>query len=69
MRETKKEVKSEIAIVMVRGIRSKRAIPATKKIGRKTTTVVIVEARMGIATSRAASRIASQRRGVVLRWR
>ena len=69
MRETKNDVNSAMAIVRVSGISSKRAMPTTKKIGRKTTTVVTVEAKIGMATSRAAFRIASQRFRSWLRWR
>ena len=61
VREMKKEVNSAMAIVNVSGISSSLAIPTTKKIGRNTTTVVTVEAKIGIATSRAASSRASQR--------
>src|SRR5206468_5410466 len=37
------------------------AMPTKKKIGKNTTTVVTVEAKIGMATSRAASRTASHR--------
>ncbi len=67
VRDTKNEVNSAMAIVSVRGMNSSLAIPTTKRIGRKTTTVVTVEARIGTATSRAACTIASHRDCPVLR--
>ncbi len=67
--ETKNEVNRAMAIVSVSGISKRRAMPTTKKMGKNTTTVVTVDAKIGMATSRAASRIASHRRWFVLRCR
>ena len=58
-----------MAIVNVSGINNSLAIPTTKKIGRNTTTVVTVEAKIGMATSRAASMMASKRDWPVFRCR
>ena len=69
VRETKNEVKSAIAIVSVSGMSRSLAIPTIKNIGRKTTTVVTVEAKIGMATSRAALTMASQRFRSTFRWR
>src|SRR5262245_51467294 len=65
----KKDVKRAMAIVKVRGMSSSLAMPITKKIGRKTTTVVTVEAKMGMATSRAAFTMAPHREGSLFRCR
>ena len=69
VRETKKDVNKAMAIVKTSGTNSNLAMPTTKKIGRKTTTVVTVEARIGMATSRAASNTACHRDCPVLRCR
>ncbi|OGW93065.1 MAG: hypothetical protein A3K11_07265 [Nitrospirae bacterium RIFCSPLOWO2_12_FULL_63_8] len=69
VREMKNDVNREMAIVRVSGTSSSRAMPTTKKIGRNTMTVVTVEAKIGMATSRAASTMASHRFCPVFRWR
>ena len=70
VRDTRKEAKSEQEIVKVSGMKRSLACPSRNTVGMKTTMVVIVETKMGMATSRAASRTA-RRRGLpgMLRWR
>jgi hypothetical protein len=58
VRETKKLMMSAKAMVSARGTKRLRATPVRKSTGRKTTMVVMVDTRMGIATSWAASRTA-----------
>ncbi len=70
VRETRNEAKSENEIVNVSGMKSSFAWPSRKTVGRKTTIVVMVETKMGIATSRAASRTAVRRSlPGMARWR
>ena len=70
VRETRKEANSEHEMVNVSGMKRSRACPSRNTVGRKTTMVVMVETKIGIATSRAASSTA-RRRGLsaMARWR
>ena len=61
MRETKKLIISANAMVSASGRNRLRATPARKSTGKKTTMVVMVETRIGIATSCAAASTASRR--------
>src|SRR5712692_5803357 len=63
VRETRNEAKSEIEIVKVSGMNRSLIWPSRKTVGTNTMIVVIVAEKIGIATSRAASRTAF-RRGV-----
>ena len=63
VRETRKEAKSEHEMVKVSGMKRSLAWPSRKTVGMKTTMVVIVDTKMGMATSRAAS-ITARRRGL-----
>ena len=58
VRETRNDAKSENEIVNVSGMKSSFAWPSRNTVGRNTTMVVMVETKIGIATSRAASRTA-----------
>ena len=69
MRETKKLMISANAMVSASGMNKKRAIPAKKSTGKNTTMVVMVETRMGIATSCAALSTASAPTWPMARWR
>ena len=70
VRDTRNEAKSEIEIVNVSGMKRSLICPSRNTVGTKTMIVVIVAAKIGMATSRAASRTAL-RRGVsgMFRWR
>jgi hypothetical protein len=61
VRETRKDANSENEIVKVNGMKSSFDWPSRKTVGRNTTIVVIVETKIGIATSRAASSTAVRR--------
>ena len=61
VRETRNDAKSENEMVKVSGMKRSFDCPSRKIVGRKTTIVVIVETKIGIATSRAASSTAARR--------
>ena len=61
VRETKKLMISAKVIVSASGRKRFRATPARKSTGKKTTMVVMVETKMGIATSWAAASTACLR--------
>ena len=70
VRETRKDANRENEIVNVRGMKRSFDCPSRKIVGRKTTIVVIVETKIGIATSRAASSTAARRSlPGMARWR
>ena len=55
------EAKSENEMVKVSGMKSSLDWPSRKTVGRKTTMVVMVDTKIGMATSRAASSTALRR--------
>src|SRR6266545_1024969 len=61
VRDTKKDAKSEQEMVKVSGMKRSLACPSRNTVGMKTTMVVMVETKMGMATSRAASSTARRR--------
>ena len=60
---------SEKAMVSASGRKRLRATPARKTTGKKTTMVVMVDTKMGMATSWAASSTAVRRSWPLARWR
>src|SRR5262249_28033123 len=70
VRDTRNDEKSEKEMVKVIGMNNSFAWPSRKTVGRKTTIVVMVETKIGIATSRAASSTAVRRSlPGIARWR
>ncbi len=69
VRETKKLIISAKAMVSASGMKRLRATPVRKTTGKKTTMVVMVETKMGMATSWAAASTALLRSPPISRWR
>ena len=70
VRETRNDANSENEIVKVSGMKRSFDCPSRKMVGRNTTIVVIVDTKIGIATSRAASSTAARRSlPGMARWR
>ncbi len=69
VRDTRKLIISANAMVSASGMNRLRATPVRNSTGRNTTMVVIVDTRIGIATSFAAASTASRRDWPRPRWR
>ena len=68
VRDTRNDANSENEMVKVRGMKRSFDCPSRKIVGRKTTIVVIVETKIGIATL-AIRRPARRRAGPCRAWR